>query len=105
MKYLQHKKRNGFAIINEDNKISTFEVHNQGCEISELSIIDIDEYYEADKDFILSQLKLAKQEINDRINCLLRLGICVVRLTANFKIKNNTSLAYNIYTVLCTVKI
>jgi len=33
------------------------------------------------------------------------LGICVVRLTINFKIKYDTSLAYNIYTVLCTVKL
>jgi len=32
------------------------------------------------------------------------LGICVVRLTTNFKIKYDTSLAYNIYTVLCAVK-
>jgi hypothetical protein len=32
------------------------------------------------------------------------LGICVVRLTEKIQIKYNTSLAYNIYTVLCTVK-
>jgi len=32
------------------------------------------------------------------------LGICVVRLTINFKIKYDTSLAYNIYTLLCAVK-
>ncbi len=32
-----------------------------------------------------------------------RLGICVVRLTANFKIKYDTHLAYNIYTLLCAV--
>ena len=32
------------------------------------------------------------------------MGICVVRLTTNFKIKYDTSLAYNIYTVLCAVK-
>ena len=32
------------------------------------------------------------------------LGICVVRLTTNFKIKYDTSLAYNIYTLLCAVK-
>ena len=32
------------------------------------------------------------------------MGIYVVRLTTNFKIKYDTSLAYNIYTVLCAVK-
>ena len=33
------------------------------------------------------------------------MGICVVRLTTNFKIKYDTHLAYNIYTVLCAVNI
>lgn len=31
------------------------------------------------------------------------MGICVVRLNTKFKIKYNTSLAYNIYTLLYTV--
>jgi hypothetical protein len=31
------------------------------------------------------------------------LGICVVRLTTKFQIKYDTSLAYNIYTLLCAV--
>jgi len=31
------------------------------------------------------------------------LGICVVRLTTKLKIKYDTSLAYNIYTLLCGV--
>ena len=31
------------------------------------------------------------------------MGICVVRLTINFKNKYDTHLAYNIYTLLCAV--
>lgn len=33
------------------------------------------------------------------------MGICVVRLTTKIKIKYDTSLAYNIYTVLCAVNL
>ena len=33
------------------------------------------------------------------------MGICVVRLTTNLEIKYDTSLAYNIYTLLCAVNI
>jgi hypothetical protein len=64
MKYLKHKNRNGFAIIDKKDNVLTFEVHRQGCEISQLSRIDESEYYNEDKTFVLSQLEVAQEELN-----------------------------------------
>jgi hypothetical protein len=66
MKYLQHKNRNGFIILdNEGNLIVSFELHNQGVEISQLIFFDINEYYERDKEFVLSQYRVALETLNE----------------------------------------